>query len=94
MRLDIHITFYSLAHHQFMDVKSEKHKMHFLVKNRVKIPVSLTRFSEPQPIYLEWFRLLILSYDHFVKPKAENYKIQFLVTKRGKKFNTMKLSDP
>ena len=37
VRLDVQITFFFLAHHQFMDVKSEKHRMHFLVKKGVKI---------------------------------------------------------
>ena len=38
--------------------------------------------------------LLFSSQNHFVQPKAEKCKIQFLVTKRGQKFNTIKFSDP
>ena len=30
-----------------------------------------------------WFRLLCLTHDHFIKPKAEKRKVPFLVTKRS-----------
>ena len=41
-----------------------------------------------------WFHLLLWTYDHFINPKPEKRKLQFLVTKRGQKSYPICFFDP
>ena len=55
---------------------------------------NLIWFSELRPQNCGWFHLLFFLHDHFIKPKAEKYKIPFLVTKSGSNLNLIEFSDP
>ena len=57
-------------------------KYRFWLQKEVKIHIQYV-FPIRDPPNCRWFHLLILTRDHFIKPKIEKRKIPFLVTKRG-----------
>ena len=73
--------------------RSQRHEIQFQVTKRVQ-NLNLIKFSDPRPPKCAYFHFLLLTYDHFIKPKAENRKTPFLITKRDKKFNLRRFSDP
>ena len=74
-----------------MKLKAKKLKIPFLVTKRSQ-KFNPTRFSHPRPQIV--YNLLLLIYNHFIKPKAEKRNIPFLITKRSQKFNPTRFSDP
>ena len=71
----------------------QRHEIQFQVTKRLQ-NLNLTKFSDPRPPKCVYFHLLLLTYDHFIKRKAENREIPFLITKRDQKFNLRRFSDP
>ena len=55
--------------------------------------LNLIEFIDPRSQYCGWFHLLYFLHGHFIKPKAEKRKKQFLVTKSGQKWNLIEFSD-
>ena len=72
--------------------KNEKRKIPYLVAKRDQN--STWEFFWSTTLELWVFSLLLLSHNHFIKPKAEKEKIPFLVTKSGQKSNLTRFSDP
>ena len=58
------------------------------------MPNLVVLYHTPRPQHCDQFHFLSFLSDHFVKPKAEKYKIPFLVTKSGEKFNLIWFSEP
>ena len=65
----------------------------FAHKKGSKIESDKIFWSATPKLWVVSFATLNLSHDHFIKPKAQERKIPFLVTKRSQKINLTRFSD-
>ena len=62
-----------LTHDHFVEPKTEKYKIYFLVTKRSQ-KLNPTRFSEPRIPHFGWCHFLVLTHDHFIKLRAKKRK--------------------